>query len=79
MGASNAEKLLEEVASVRGYDEVGVVVVNATLPGEKVIYGNLRELVELARMKLIENPAVIIIGPSVKLRERMLKGAGEEV
>jgi uroporphyrin-III C-methyltransferase len=79
MGASNAEKLLEEVASVRGYDEVGVVVVNATLPGEKVIYGNLRELVELARMKLIENPAVIIIGPSVKLRERMLEGAGEEV
>jgi uroporphyrin-III C-methyltransferase len=79
MGASNAEKLLEEVASVRGYDEVGVVVVNATLPGERVIYGNLRELVELARMKLIENPAVIIIGPSVKLRERMLEGAGEEV
>jgi uroporphyrin-III C-methyltransferase len=79
MGASNAEKLLEEVASVRGYDEVGVVVVNATLPEEKVIYGNLRELVELARMKLIENPAVIIIGPSVKLRERMLEGAGEEV
>jgi uroporphyrin-III C-methyltransferase len=79
MGASNAEKLLEEVASVRGYDEVGVVVINATLPGERVIYGNLRELIELARMKLVENPAVIIIGPSVKLRERMLEGAGEEV
>ena len=71
MGASNAEKLLEEVASVRGYDEVGVIVINATLPGEKVIYGSLRELIELARMKVIENPAVIIIGPSVKLRERM--------
>ena len=79
MGASNAEKLLEEVASVRGYDEVGVIVINATLPGEKVIYGSLRELIELARMKVVENPAVIIIGPSVKLRERMLEGAGEEV
>jgi uroporphyrin-III C-methyltransferase len=79
MGASNAEKLLEEVASVRGYDEVGVIVINATLSGEKVIYGSLRELIELARMKVVENPAVIIIGPSVKLRERMLEDAGEEV
>jgi uroporphyrin-III C-methyltransferase len=79
MGASNAEKLLEEVASVRGYDEVGVIVINATLPGERVIYGSLRELIELARMKVVENPAVIIIGPSVKLRERMLEGAGEKV
>ncbi len=79
MGASRAENLLEEVASVRGYDERAVIVINATLPGERVFYGNLRELIELARIGLIGNPAVIIVGPSVKLRERMLGGVGEEM
>ena len=77
MGASKAIELLEEVAKVRGYDEVGVVVINATLPGERILYGNLGELIEMARKGLIVNPAVMIIGGSVRLRERMVVKAGE--
>ena len=79
MGASVAEELLKEVALIKGYDEAAVVVINATLPGERIIYGSLRDLVELAKMGLIENPAVIIIGSSVRLRERMLESVGEKM
>jgi siroheme synthase len=79
MGASVAEELLEKIASVRGFDEVGVIVMNATLPEEKIIYGSLRDLIESAKKGSVKNPAVIIIGPSVKLRERMLINVEEKM
>jgi len=79
MGASRAVELLEEVARVRGLEEPGVIVIKATLPEERILYGSLSSLIEMARSGLVENPAVIIVGKSVALREKMVVKAGGEV
>ncbi len=72
MGARNLERILSEIAEVRGYDEKAAVVIDATKRSQKVLTGKISEILSMSRKGLIRNPAVILIGSVVNLRERML-------
>ncbi|MDM7274924.1 MAG: uroporphyrinogen-III C-methyltransferase [Thermoprotei archaeon] len=76
MGASRSAEILREVAGVRGYEELGVVVMRASMPDEKVLAGKLSDLIEAAERGEIVNPAVIIIGKTVRFREVLKAGKG---
>ncbi|MEM1873921.1 MAG: uroporphyrinogen-III C-methyltransferase [Acidilobaceae archaeon] len=71
MGVSRAREILEEIASVRGYQELAAVVIRATMESEKVIAGTIEDLIEASERGELENPAVIIVGRTVALREKL--------
>lgn len=71
MGVSRMQEILEEIASVRGFDEPVAVVIRATMEGEKIITGTIRDIIESSKRGEIENPAVIIVGKTVTLREKL--------
>ena len=73
MGASEALRILSEVEEVRGPNELVAVVINATLEGQRVITGTISEVKKMAARGEIRNPAVIIIGRTVSLREKLWK------
>ncbi|MEM1847470.1 MAG: uroporphyrinogen-III C-methyltransferase [Acidilobaceae archaeon] len=72
MGVSRAKEILEEIASVRGYEEPAAVVIRATMEGEKIIVGTIKDLLEAVERGELENPAVIIIGKTVTLHEKLM-------
>ncbi|MEM2008161.1 MAG: uroporphyrinogen-III C-methyltransferase [Ignisphaera sp.] len=71
MGASRAYEVLEEIGKIMGYDTHGVIAINVTLPGQTIIRGSLRDLINMVREKGVERPAVIIVGKSAKLSEKL--------
>ena len=72
MGARNIERILNEIAEVRGYDEKAAVIIDATKDSQKVFTGKISEILDMNKKGLIRNPAVIFIGNVVEMRERML-------
>ncbi|MCE4612983.1 MAG: uroporphyrinogen-III C-methyltransferase [Desulfurococcales archaeon] len=71
MGASRSPEIFEELIKVLGSNALGAVVINATRGDQVVIEGTLGELLHLARKGRIRNPAVIIVGKTVGLREKL--------
>jgi siroheme synthase len=60
-----AEKLLEEGKSP---ETPCVLIEKGTLPGQKVIQGNLANIVENSKAKDVKAPAVFVVGEVVNLR-----------
>jgi uroporphyrinogen III methyltransferase/synthase len=61
-----AEKLLEEGKSP---ETPCVLIEKGTLPGQKVVQGNLANIVEKSKAKDVEAPAVFVVGDVVNLRK----------
>ena len=61
-----AEKLLEEGKSP---ETPCVLIEKGTLPGQKVVEGNLANIVEKSKAKDVEAPAVFVVGEVVNLRK----------
>ena len=75
MAARRAAQVLREIGEARGFDEPAAVIVEATTPRQEVVVGTIGELVRLAEEKGIRNPAIIVVGKTVKLYEK-LRGTG---
>lgn len=71
MGVSRVREILEEIAAVRGHDELAAVVIKATMEGERVVSGTIGDILAAAERGELENPAVIIVGKTVALREKL--------
>ncbi len=69
MGVRNLSDILEEIMKVRGPNERAAIVINATKGDQKVVTGNVDHLKRLAEAKAFTNPAVIIVGNVVRLRD----------
>lgn len=69
-------KKLKEIAAV--YSELGkeeqaiAIIQNGTLPNEKMIKGNMKNIDSLANKHGIQSPAIMIIGDVVKLSDQYL-------
>jgi len=72
MGARKASQVLSEIEEVRGPHELVAVVMNATTKEQEVLVGPISEVRRLASGGRIRNPAVIIVGRVVELREKGL-------
>ena len=77
MGASRSPEIFKELGEALGGNARGAVVINATRKDQVVIEGTLKELLSTAREGRIRNPAVIIVGKSVELREKLCPGSVE--
>ncbi|MDP8003320.1 MAG: uroporphyrinogen-III C-methyltransferase [Caldisphaera sp.] len=73
MSASNLKETLRRVANIRGYDEKCAIVINATTENQKTVIGNIGEILEIYDKGVIKNPAVIIIGKTVDMRDKLWK------
>ncbi|KSW12004.1 uroporphyrin-III methyltransferase [Pyrodictium occultum] len=74
MGVGTLEKIVEEMLEGGIDPDLPVAVVeNASTPRQRVVTGRLRDIAEKARRAGIQPPAVIVFGPTVKLRERLWK------
>ncbi len=73
MGARRAAEILERIGRVRGFEAPAAAVMNATTPSQRVVTGTVGELVKAASRGLITNPAVIIVGETVKLRGKLCR------
>jgi len=64
-----AEKLLEEG---KNPETPCVLIEKGTLPGQKVVEGNLANIVENSKAKDVEAPAVFVVGEVVNLRKSLI-------
>ena len=71
MGVSRLEEIVEEVRRVRGSEEPVAIIVNGTTEEQRVVVGTLGDIVEKARRARVESPAVIVVGKTVTLREKL--------
>jgi len=72
MGMRNLEELVRRVlAGGRDPRTPAAVVMNGTLPGQKVVVAPLDELVARARAAGVASPAAVVIGDVVRLRETL--------
>jgi uroporphyrin-III C-methyltransferase len=73
MGATRSYEILNTIGRVVGYTKPAAAVINATMPSQEVIEGTIAELMQAAREGRIRNPAVIVVGDVVKLREKLCR------
>lgn len=66
LGVDKIRYVVEKVGKVRGFDEPAAVVYHASREDEKVIIGNLGDIVERVEKEEIKRTAVIIIGKCLK-------------
>ncbi len=71
MGVSRLEEIVEEVRRVRGPEEPVAIIVNGTTEEQRVVVGTLGDIVEKARRAQVKPPAVIVVGKTVALREKL--------
>jgi len=68
MGVENLSFVVQQLIHFgRPLQTPVAIVEKATLPGEKIIIGNLKNIVRKAKEKNIKPPAIIIVGEVVKL------------
>jgi len=75
MGISNIKEILKRVSDIRGSDEPCAIITDATLPTQKTIVGSIDNVLKRIDEEEIKNPAVIIIGKTVRMREYLWKKA----
>jgi len=69
MGVSKLAEIAE-VYKNAGKEKEGIAIIqNGTLPGEKMVIGNIDTIVDKANLESIQAPAVIVIGEVVKLHK----------
>jgi len=73
MGVSTLKENLEKIANVRGYDESCAIVMNATTEMQKVVTGSIKEVLDNYDKLSLENPAIIIVGKTIKMRDNLWK------
>lgn len=71
MGVSKLERVVEEISRARDLSTPVAIVENATLPRQRVIVGDLSNIVEIAAKAKLSPPATIIVGDTVRLREKL--------
>ncbi len=72
MGMRNLEGIVDKLlAGGRAPDTPAAVVMEGTLPAQRVVEAPLRELPARARAAGLEAPAVVVVGEVVKLREEI--------
>ncbi|MEW6455150.1 MAG: uroporphyrinogen-III C-methyltransferase [Acidobacteriota bacterium] len=72
MGMKNIEKIVQNLLRYGKSPETPVAIIRlGTLPSQKTIMGNLKNIVKLAKKNNFEPPAIIVIGEIVKLREKL--------
>jgi uroporphyrin-III C-methyltransferase len=59
------------IAAGRAADEPAAVVSRAATPAQRVVVAPLAELAQAARREGLEPPALVVVGPVVRLRERL--------
>ncbi|AEE15087.1 uroporphyrin-III C-methyltransferase [Thermodesulfobium narugense DSM 14796] len=70
MGVERLDKIVEKIIAVRKDKEISCALIqNGTLPTQKVVVGNLSNIVELAEENSIKPPALFVVGNVVKLRD----------
>jgi len=82
MGLRHLDRTLAKLAEAGMVpDTPAAVVERATLPGMRVVTGELSTLGRLAREAAVQAPAVVVVGAGVRLRARLLglaaAGAGD--
>ena len=73
MGVSTIKENLETIAKIRGYDEKCAIIMNATTDFQRVVVGTIKEILDNYENLHLENPAIIIIGKVVNMREKLWK------
>ncbi|AFZ70875.1 uroporphyrin-III C-methyltransferase [Caldisphaera lagunensis DSM 15908] len=73
MGISTIKENLETIARVKGYDEKCAIVMNATTDSQRVFVGTIKEILDNYENLHLENPAIIIIGKIVNMRDKLWK------
>lgn len=73
MGVSTLKENLEKVGKIRGFDEKCAIIINATMEDQKVFTGTIKEILEKYDRLEISNPAIVIIGKVVNLRDKLWK------
>jgi len=73
MGISTLKENLEKIGNARGYDEMCAIIINATTENQKVITGSIKEILESYDKLGIENPAIIIVGKTITMRDNLWK------
>ena len=71
MGARRAAEIAERLLRVLPPETPAAVVMEATTPRQRTIAGTLRDLLDAARSGLIEPPALIVVGSTVSLRDKL--------
>ena len=72
MGTEKLEIIIEKIKKGKKSDNKPVAIVqNGTLRNQKVIIGNVDNIVTLAKQAKIMPPAIVIIGDIVKLNEKI--------
>ncbi|QEL13511.1 uroporphyrinogen-III C-methyltransferase [Limnoglobus roseus] len=74
MGLRHVERITAKLAAAgMPGDTPAAVIENATLPGMRTIDGELATIAGLARAAGVQAPAIIVIGPAVRFRDRLLQ------
>ncbi|MCS7126030.1 MAG: uroporphyrinogen-III C-methyltransferase [Aigarchaeota archaeon] len=71
MGVSNLEKIVKIASSSLPPTTPIAIVENATLREQRVLTGDLQNIVEISQRYQVKPPAVIILGEVVTLREKL--------
>jgi len=72
MGVGSLERIVEEMLREGIPPSLPVALIeNATLPNQRVIVGELGNIVEKAREHNVKPPAIIVFGNTVRLREKL--------
>jgi len=72
MGVERLAEVVEHLTAYgRSLDTPIALIENGTLPSERVVAGTLADIVEQARRKQVNSPAVIVVGEVVRLRETL--------
>ena len=72
MGVSNLEKIVNEaILSGLPISTPVAIIEDATLPSQRVFYGTLGNIIDIARENNLKPPAVIVFGKVVQLGEKL--------
>lgn len=73
MGMSNLEKIVNVALSSNLSPDTPVAIIeNVSLKNERMIIGNLQNIIKLAKEMHVKPPAIIIFGKVVELRNRLV-------
>ncbi len=67
MVVADLRRLLQEIRTVRPAHEPAALVVDATTKRQRVLYSTVGKLSRLAREKKVRPPAILVVGPVVKV------------
>ncbi len=73
MGAKRAAEIAKKLLNVLPPETPVAVVMNATTLHQKTLIGTLKDLLDFANKNLIKPPALIVIGKTVLLRNKLWK------